>query len=113
VFPNPIDFGQTGVDKSGHTINDYCSGLYGCIKFNGVEKGSTLKIYTVALSLVRTFHANDYLPLAGGNPNVVQITWDGTNENRNPVAAGMYFYVMDGGPSGKQIGKLAIKGARK
>jgi hypothetical protein len=120
VFPNPIDFQQTGVDASNQTIDYDChlgpgSPLFGCVKFNGVEKGSTLKIYTVALTHVRTFRANDGYPMVPGslNPNVVQITWDGTNEDRNPVAAGMYFYVMDGGPSGKHIGKLAIKGARK
>jgi hypothetical protein len=87
----------------------------GCVKFNGVEKGATLKIYTVALALVRTFYADyDGHPVPDStNMNVVQIVWDGTNGDRNPVAPGMYFYVMDGGPSGKQIGKLAIKGARK
>jgi hypothetical protein len=115
VFPNPVDFQSTGVDASGQDINYQCTGsLYGCVKFNGVERGATLTIYTVALDLVRRFDWTEGRTVPGSsNMSVMQITWDGTNENRNPVAPGVYLYVMDGGPSGKHIGKLAIKGARK
>jgi hypothetical protein len=118
VFPNPIDFQSREVDASGQDVNYQCSPwspLYGCVKFNGVERGATLSIYTVALDLVRKFNADleGHAVPGSSNPNVVQIIWDGTNDNRNPVATGMYLYVMEGGPSGKRIGKLAIKGVRE
>ncbi len=135
TFPNPIDFQEMAPDSTGKTIDFQCHGgageipsnLFGCVKINGVERGTTLKIYTISLSHVRTFTVddttavfpapdrNDYdrgLP-NNGNPAVGQIVWDGTNENRNPVAAGLYFYTYEGGSTGKVIGKFAIKRARK
>ncbi len=123
VYPNPIDFQQTDVDSSGKTIDFQCHGpnahpipsnLVGCIKINGIEHNTTLKIYTLSLSHVRTFLAEsdaDFNVL--NNPNAGQIVWDGTNENRNPVAPGMYFYTYEGGAAGKVIGKFAIKRSRK
>jgi hypothetical protein len=96
--------------------------------------GSTLKIYTISLQHVRTFVADPTdiyyhrpVPVSASPPlnncdpgkydntypNLGQIVWDGTNENRNPVSAGIYFYVYEGGSVGKVTGKFAIKRARK
>jgi hypothetical protein len=84
-----------------------CPGGTACIKLGCIPIGSTLKIYTVDLSLVRSFAANDpnFIP----NPplGVGIFTWDGKNGDGNPVSSGFYYFVVDG-PAGRSFGKLAI-----
>ena len=41
-----------------------------------------------------------------------QVIWEGDNDDRNPVAAGIYLYLIEGN-GGPYKGKLAIKRARK
>ena len=60
-----------------------------------------MKIYTIALSLVREFDSTGTV-----------VTWDGLNGEEDPVAAGVYFYTIQD-PTGKRtIGKFAVSHAR-
>ena len=72
--------------------------------------GSTVKIYTVSLALVRIFQPSSILTAGDGAyipSNVGYLTWDGTNGNGSYVAPGLYFYVVNG-PTGNTFGKFAI-----
>jgi hypothetical protein len=106
VYPNPMDF------QHNPPYNNLCPSGNACIKFGCVPVGSTLKIFTVSLALVRVFPPDDLeFHLDPMNSAVGTITWDGTNGDRNPVSSGFYLYVIDG-PNGRTIGKLAISRAR-
>jgi hypothetical protein len=91
--------------------NNLCPSGNACIKFGCVPVGSTLKIYTVSLALVRVFLPNDENFQISTNGSVGTFFWDGTNGDRNPVSAGFYLYVIEG-PAGRTIGKLAISRSR-
>jgi hypothetical protein len=91
--------------------NNQCPSGNACIKFACVPVGSTLKIYTVSLALVREMPANASEFQIASNGSVETIFWDGTNGDHNPVSAGFYLYVIEG-PNGRTIGKLAISRAR-
>jgi hypothetical protein len=106
VYPNPMDFQHSPPN------NNLCSGLVGgCVKFGSVPAGSSLKIYSASLALVRVFLPSDSNFLPSSNPNLGTFVWDGNNGDGNPVSPGFYIYVMDG-PAGRAFGKLAISRSR-
>lgn len=69
--------------------------------FDCLQPGSSLKIYTIALSLVREYNST--------GPTQ---TWDGLNGESNPVAAGIYFYVIQDPSGQKTVGKFAVSRAK-
>jgi len=87
--------------------NNQCPGSSACIKFGCVPVGSTLKIYTVSLGLVRSFSSSDPNFTLASSLNVGTFTWDGNNGDGNPVSSGFYLYVVNG-PGGRSFGKFAI-----
>jgi len=89
--------------------NNQCPNGNACIKFGCVPVGATLKIYTISLGLARSFGVapNDPNFTMGPGINVGTFTWDGRNQDGNPVASGFYLYVVDG-PHGRFFGKFAI-----
>lgn len=101
VYPNPMDF------QHNPTFNNQCPSSDPCIKFSCIPPQSTLNLYTITLSLVRSFGPYDpnytYNSLTGTG----LITWDGKNGDGNPVASGFYFYKIEG-PNGQTFGKFAI-----
>lgn len=101
VYPNPMDF------QHNPTFNNQCPSSDPCIKFSCIPPQSTLNLYTITLSLVRSFGPFDpnytYNSLTGTG----LITWDGKNGDGNPVASGFYFYKIEG-PNGQTFGKFAI-----
>jgi hypothetical protein len=119
VFPNPMNFQEIPPNSN------YCPPemtASGCIKFIGLPIGSSMKIYTLALSLVRTFEVEDVAafgahPVVQGlinvNSQIGWVAWSGDNDDRNPVSAGIYFYVVEPPQGEKFIGRLAISRARK
>jgi hypothetical protein len=118
VFPNPMDFGKRPPDAN------FCPpgmGESGCIKFIGLPRGSSLTIYSLSLKLVRTFTAAEVaafgVPPAirggSGDTQTAWVAWAGDNDDRNPVSAGLYFYVVET-PTGERIvGRLAIARANR
>ena len=101
VYPNPMDY------QHNPAFNNQCPSSNPCIKFSCIPPQSTLSLYTITLSLVRSF--GPYDPNYTYNPSTSTglITWDGKNGDGNPVAAGFYFYKVDG-PNGQTFGKFAI-----
>jgi hypothetical protein len=113
VFPNPADF------QSNDPHDHYCPpGMreHGCVKFIGLPKGSSLTIYTLSLMKVRTYTAADVAgfgtpPAIGGTAmggDLAWVAWEGDNDDRNPVSAGIYFYVVESPGGGKFVGRLAV-----
>jgi hypothetical protein len=94
LFPNPVDF------QANHRPVQ-CPGGVNCVVFDCLTAGSTLKIYTVSLALVREFDNTG-----------TTVTWDGLNGEANPVAAGIYFYTIQDPTGGKRLGKFAIARAK-
>jgi hypothetical protein len=83
VYPNPWR-----VDKSRNLP----------ITFDGVHDGSTVKLFTLAGFWIKTLHASS-----------TSITWDLRNDNGEPVASGLYLYLIESSDGHKTArGKLAI-----
>jgi hypothetical protein len=101
VYPDPMDF------QHSPPYANQCPGGTACVKFGCVPAGSSLKIFTVDLALVRVYAANDPNFTLSPGLNVGTFTWDGKNGDNNPVSSGFYYYVVDG-PSGRSFGKLAV-----
>ena len=91
-------------------LNNLCPSGSPCIKIACVPYGSTLKIYTMTLALVRAYGPADIEPYPLNLGNGV-IYWDGNNGEGNPVAAGLYYYVLEA-PNGRTFGKFAISRSR-
>jgi len=87
--------------------NHQCPSSSPCIKFGCIPVGSTVKIYTIPLQLVRLFNPGDPNFILSPTLNSGVLTWDGNNGDGNPVSSGFYLYVVDG-PAGRTFGKLAI-----
>jgi hypothetical protein len=75
--------------------------------FSGLPLSATLKIYTISLSLVRTFPQGSVMPAGNIQAGYGYIAWDGTNGNAAAVASGLYFYVVNA-PGVNTFGKFAI-----
>jgi len=104
VYPNPMDF--TASHNETNVPGVACpSGK--CIVFSCLPLNATMKIYTVSLSLVKTFPAGSVVQGFNLPSGVGLVAWDGTNGNNAPVASGLYFYVVNG-PNGNTFGKFAI-----
>jgi hypothetical protein len=107
VYPDPMDFQH----NPPYTNCIDCGGFVPSVpslKFGCIPVGATLKIYTISLGgLVRQFLPGDPNFHLSSSLNVGTITWDGTNGDGNPVAAGIYLYVVEG-PSSRTFGKFAI-----
>jgi hypothetical protein len=67
------------------------------MKFTGLPLNSEIKIYTLSGRLVSSLSGN------GG-----EISWDGKNNNGQPIIPGLYIYVATGGFGDKKTGKIAI-----
>jgi hypothetical protein len=118
VFPNPADF------QAGRPHDNYCPpGMRerGCVKFIGLPRGSSLTLYSLALAKVRTYTEQDVAsfgtpPVIGGTAmggEVAWVAWEGDNDDRNAVSAGMYFYVVEWPGGGKFVGRLAVARANE
>jgi len=68
------------------------------ITFTNLAQPTTIKIFTVSGRRVRTLQE----PGGAG-----ELDWDGKNEDGEPAASGVYFYVMES-PTDKRTGKLMI-----
>lgn len=101
VYPNPMDY------QHNPAFNNQCPSSNPCIKFSCIPPQSTLNVYTITLSLVRSFGPYDQNYTYNPSTSTGLITWDGKNGDGNPVAAGFYFYKVDG-PNGQTFGKFAI-----
>jgi hypothetical protein len=101
VYPNPIDFTSTGA-----TINGTCP-TGKCMVFSGLPLSASLKIYTISLSLVRTFPQGSVTAAGNIQSGYGYIAWDGTNGNAAAVASGLYFYVVNASGT-NTFGKFAI-----
>jgi hypothetical protein len=66
----------------------------------------TMKITSLRGVLVRTLLSNE--PKQGGLPQ--SIDWDGTDDSKTPVAAGVYFYTLESASFGKLTNKLVLTG---
>ncbi len=87
-YPNPISFVQGG----------------GMIHFELSASASiTLKLYDGAGDLVTTL-LNNRFQTAG----MIEIPWNGLNDQGDMVANGVYFYVIEPESGDKEIGKIAV-----
>jgi len=108
VYPNPMDF--TAVHNEINVPGGACDAPgQKCIIFSCVPLGSTVKIYTVSLSLVRTFGPSAIVSAPNLLPGYGIVAWDGLNGSGGTsyAASGLYFYVING-PGGNTFGKFAI-----
>ncbi len=104
VYPNPINFAAI---TSGPILNGKCS-TGNCLVFSCLPLNATLKIYTISLSLVRTFGQGSVQNAPNLLPGYGYIAWNGTNGNASPVASGLYFYVVNAPGGVNTFGKFAI-----
>jgi hypothetical protein len=104
VYPNPMDF--TAAHNEVNVPASACP-TGKCVVFSCVPFGSTVKIYTVSLALVRSFDSTAVTPAGTLPSNVGLVAWDGTNGSGGYTAAGLYFYVVNG-PGINTFGKFAI-----
>ncbi|HTA75713.1 MAG TPA: hypothetical protein VK791_01000 [bacterium] len=104
VYPNPMDF--TAAHNEVNVPASACP-TGKCIVFSCVPFGSTVKIYTVSLALVRSFDSTAVTPAGTLPSNVGLVAWDGTNGSGGYTASGLYFYVVNG-PGINTFGKFAI-----
>ena len=70
------------------------------IKFVNMPEQATVRIYDLAGHLIRTLSKND--------PNSSILQWDVNNENRLPVASGIYVYQIDVPNAGSTRGRLVV-----
>ncbi len=113
IYPNPMDFQASPPNNHLPSGTLGSCGSHGCIKFACVPVGSTLKIYTIKLELVKVLNSTDpSVFLISSNLNLGTFIWDGTNGDSNPVSSGFYLYLIEGPNGSKQFGKIAISRSR-
>lgn len=77
----------------------------GTIRYSLSSSGAiTINIYDASNRLVKTLIENQPKP---ANTELSE-TWDGRNENGDPVANGVYFYVIESNRGERAVGKIAI-----
>jgi hypothetical protein len=76
------------------------SGFNRIVKFTNMPETATVRIYTLAGSLVRTLRKTDTTSSL--------LEWDLQNENRLPVASGVYVYTVDAPGAGSTTGRLVV-----
>jgi hypothetical protein len=70
------------------------------IKFVNMPEQATVRIYDLAGHLVRTLHKTDQASSI--------LEWDVQNENRLPVASGVYVFHIDVPGAGSTIGRMVV-----
>ncbi len=89
VFPNPVNFSKA---------------VRNSLKFDKLTQDLTIKIYTVSGELVRKMS-----PGASGNDGTSgKAEWDGKNDQGEPVAQGLYFYLLLDAAGNKVSGKIVV-----
>ncbi|MFH1826193.1 MAG: T9SS type A sorting domain-containing protein, partial [bacterium] len=84
VYPNPFTLGDSlGIDFAGTSIN---------------QNQGALRIYDIAGQLVFSTTFNQ----------PASVNWNARNNAGNPVAAGIYIYLVTTDSGGKKVGKIAI-----
>ncbi|MEW5766299.1 MAG: Ig-like domain-containing protein [bacterium] len=78
----------------------------GIVKFINLRKDSQISIYTLSGELIKTIDSDKLSTLSYGRQVYYGTTWDGTNENGDHVATGIYIYLIQGG--GDKLGKLSV-----
>jgi hypothetical protein len=90
VVPNPY------YSRSSYELSSFNR----IIKFMNMPEQATVRIYDLAGHLVRTLEKTD------ATSSILQ--WDVTNENRLPVASGIYVYQVDVPKAGSTVGRLVV-----
>jgi hypothetical protein len=90
VVPNPY------YSRSSYEL----SGFNRIIKFMNMPEQATVRIYDLAGHLVRTLRKTDQATSI--------LEWDIQNENRLPVASGIYIYHVDVPGAGSTVGRLVV-----
>ena len=67
------------------------------ITFDGVTIGTTIKIFTIAAHAVKTLQTDG-----------PRVTWDLKNDAGDPVASGVYVYLITDAAGDKLRGKVAV-----
>jgi hypothetical protein len=91
----------------------YARSSYDVTQFNRVMKFTaipasrrvTIRIFTLAGTLVRTLRSEANSPDVAATSTM---TWDLQNENRLPVASGIYIYVVDVDGVGTKTDRIAV-----
>src|SRR6185436_18901175 len=76
------------------------SGFNRIIKFMNMPEQATVKIYNLSGHLIRTLRKTDQ------SSSILE--WDVQNENRLPIASGVYIYHVDVPGAGSTIGRLVV-----
>jgi len=90
VVPNPY------YSRSSYELSSFNR----IIKFINMPETATIRIYDLAGHLVRTLRKTDQASSI--------IEWDVQNENRLPVASGIYVYHVDVPGAGSTVGRLVV-----
>jgi len=96
IFPNPINF-----DTAARST----------VKFKNLTSDPMIRIFTVSGEVVKTINPLYQVALTGTVNDGIsgEAEWDGTNDNGERVARGIYLYMITDGSGRKKIGKIVVK----
>ena len=96
IFPNPVTF-----DTSARST----------VKFKNLTADPIIRIFTVSGELVKTINPLFQVALTGTVNDGIsgEAEWDGTNENGEKIARGIYLYMITDSSGRKKIGKIVVK----
>jgi hypothetical protein len=105
--PNKVDVAKTQINRINVVPNPYFgTNAYErdqftkVIRITNLPAQATIRIYSLLGELIRTLQKNDL--------RTTNMDWDLTNEDRLPVASGIYIIHVDMGEIGAKILKLAV-----
>jgi hypothetical protein len=105
--PGKVDVAKSQIDRILAVPNPYFgadayeTNQFGhVIRFTNLPASATIRIFTLAGQLVRTYVKND--------PSTPNLDWNVRNESGLPVASGMYIVHIDLGAIGTKILKIAV-----